>query len=423
MDTTWTLQEKAQGELKVVINGQPWQEAQEKAFSKLAKQVEVPGFRKGQAPKALIKKQLKEQSIMMEAVEEIATDALLKGIEEHHLNIIARPELGLDKMTADEVTLTFKLTLEPEVKLGDYANVEVKKAEALVTDDDIDAQLKQLQEKYAELVIKDGKIENGDTAVIDFEGFNEGVAFEGGKGENHPLEIGSNSFIPGFEEKLVGMSTGDEKDIDITFPEDYQAADLAGKPVVFKVKVNEIKVRVLPELNDDFAKEVDRKGVENFEQLKSSLLNELQISKQQEVDDAAENELLTKVVDACEVDIPDVMISEELERTYDEFKNRLTQQGLNMELYKQFTGQDEPALKEQMRPDALKKVKVRLVLGAIAKAEKLETSAEEVEEEYKSMANLYKMEIDKVKEAVPVDALQYNLVIRKAYDFIKKAIN
>lgn len=422
METTWTLQEKAQGELKVVINGQQWLDAQEKAFNKLAKNVELPGFRKGQAPKALIKKQIKEQSILMEAVEEVATDALVKGIDEHQLQIIARPELSLDKMTAEEVTLTFKLTLEPEVKLGSYSEISIKKAEAVVTDEDVDAKLKELQERFAELTVKDGTVENGDTAVIDFEGFKDDVAFDGGKGENHPLEIGSNSFIPGFEEQLIGMTTNEEKAINVTFPADYQAEELAGKEVVFKVKVNEIKTRVLPELSDDFAKEVDRKDVETLEQLRSSLSAELLSAKEKAVADEAENELLTKVVDGSEIDIPDIMIEDELNRTYEEFVNRLAQQGLNMDLYKQFTGQDEAALREQMRPDAHNKVKARLVLGAIAKAENLTASDEEVEAEYQTMANLYKMEVEKVKEAITANALAYDLAIRKAYDHIKKAI-
>ena len=419
METTWTLQEKAQGELKVVINGQQWLDAQEKAFNKLAKNVELPGFRKGQAPKALIKKQIKEQSILME---EVATDALVKGIDEHQLQIIARPELSLDKMTAEEVTLTFKLTLEPEVKLGSYSEISIKKAEAVVTDEDVDAKLKELQERFAELTVKDGTVENGDTAVIDFEGFKDDVAFDGGKGENHPLEIGSNSFIPGFEEQLIGMTTNEEKAINVTFPADYQAEELAGKEVVFKVKVNEIKTRVLPELSDDFAKEVDRKDVETLEQLRSSLSAELLSAKEKAVADEAENELLTKVVDGSEIDIPDIMIEDELNRTYEEFVNRLAQQGLNMDLYKQFTGQDEAALREQMRPDAHNKVKARLVLGAIAKAENLTASDEEVEAEYQTMANLYKMEVEKVKEAITANALAYDLAIRKAYDHIKKAI-
>lgn len=422
METTWTLQEKAQGELKVVINGQQWLDAQEKAFSKLAKNVELPGFRKGQAPKALIKKQIKEQSILMEAVEEVATDALVKGIDEHQLQIIARPELSLDKMTAEEVTLTFKLTLEPEVKLGSYSEISIKKAEAVVTDEDVDAKLKELQERFAELTVKEGAVENGDTAVIDFEGFKDDVAFDGGKGENHPLEIGSNSFIPGFEEQLIGMTTNEEKAINVTFPADYQTEELAGKEVVFKVKVNEIKTRILPELSDDFAKEVDRKDVETLEQLKASLSAELLSAKERAVADEAENELLTKVVDGSEIDIPDIMVEDELNRTYEEFVNRLAQQGLNMDLYKQFTGQDEATLREQMRPDAYNKVKARLVLGAIAKAENLTATDEEVEAEYQTMANLYKMEVEKVKEAITANALAYDLAIRKAYDHIKKAI-
>ncbi len=422
METTWTLEEKSQGSLKVVINGDKWKEAQDKAFNKLAKDVELPGFRKGQAPKALIKKQIKEQSILMEAVDMVATDALIKGIDEHQLRLIARPELGLDALTADEVVLSFKLTLEPEVKLGDYNSVEVKKDEVSVSDDDIDEKLKQLQERFAELIVKEGSVDKGDTAVIDFEGFKDGVAFAGGKGENHPLEIGSNSFIPGFEDQLVGMSINQEKEITVTFPEDYQAEELAGAEVVFKVKVNEIKVRELPELNDDFAKEVDKDGIETIEQLKNSLFEEIKTSKTKEADEKAENELLTKIVDGCEVEIPEVMVEDELNRTYEDFTNRLTQQGLNMDLYKQFTGQDEQALREQMRPDALNKVKVRLVLGAIAKAENFNTSEAEIENEYKIMAEMYQMDVDAVKKAISADALTYDLTIRKAYDHIKKSI-
>lgn len=422
MEITWTLQEKAQGELKVVINGEQWKDAQEKAFNKLAKNVELPGFRKGQAPKALVRKQIKEQNILMEAVEEVATDALMKGVEDNQLRLIARPELSLEAMTADEVTLTFKLTLEPEVKLGDYNEVSVTKGDVEVKDEDVADKLKELQERFAELVVKDGTVEQGDTAVIDFEGFKDDIAFEGGKGENHPLEIGSGSFIPGFEEQLVGMKVDEEKDIKVTFPAEYQAEDLAGAEVVFKVKVNEIKVRQLPELSDEFAKEVDRKDVENLEQLKASLLEELQANRIKEVEETAENELLTKIVDGSEVEIPNVMVEEELTRTFEDFMNRLTQQGLNMDLYKQFTGQDEQALKDQMRPDALNKVKVRLVLGAIAKAENLVATTEEVESEYQTMAGLYQMEVDKIKEAISTDALAYDLGIRKAYDHIKKSI-
>lgn len=424
MKTTWTLKEKSTGELLVTIDGEEWANAQEKAFNKLAKNFEMPGFRKGQAPKALVRKQMSDERIMVEAVDEVATDALFKGLEEHQLNMITRPTLDIDKMTKDEVTIKFIVTVAPEVKLGKYKGFTIKKKAVEVMDKDVEKRLKDYQERYAELVEKRGKVAKGNTAIIDFEGFLDGVAFEGGKGENYPLEIGSGSFIPGFEDQLIGMKANEEKDITVTFPENYQAEDLAGKEAVFKVTVHSVKQRKLPELDDEFAKEVEEKDqkFETLDDLRNYVVDTLTKEKTEEADQNAENELMSKVVDGAEVEIPDVMVEDELNQMVNDFKNRLTQQGLTFDLYKQFTGQDEAKIREEMGKDAYNRVKVRLVLSEIAKQENMEVTDEEMEEEFQTIANMYKMDLAKVKEQIDANAVKYDLRIRKAYDLIKQAI-
>lgn len=422
MKTSWTKLEKSQGELLVTLQGEEWKSAQEKAFKKIAKKVEIPGFRKGSAPESLIRRQINPESVKFEAVQDVATDALFAGIEEHKLEMIAQPSLDIKEMTDDEVTLVFVVTVRPDVKLAEYKNLTIKKKEVEVKEKDVNARLKTMQERFAELVVKKGMVAKGDTAVIDFEGFKDGVAFEGGKGDNYPLEIGSNAFIPGFEDQLVGLKAGEEKDVEVTFPEDYQAEDLAGKPVVFKVKVNEVKKKKLPKLDDDFAKEVDIEGVETLDQLKEHVTKELTDEKTQEVENAALDELMSKVVDKAEVEIPEVLVTDELDQMVNEFKSRLSQQGLTMELYSQFTGQDEAAVRDQMKVDAEKRVKMRLVLAEIAKAENLEVSEEELEAEYTSMSEMYGMKVADIKKAISEDSVKYDLLNRKAFDLVKTAI-
>lgn len=424
MKTTWTLKEKSTGELLVTIDGEEWANAQEKAFNKLAKNFEMPGFRKGQAPKALVRKQMSDERIMVEAVDEVATDALFKGLEEHQLNMITRPTLDIDKMTKDEVTIKFIVTVAPEVKLGKYKGFTIKKKAVEVKDKDVEKRLKDYQERYAELVEKRGKVAKGNTAIIDFEGFLDGVAFEGGKGENYPLKIGSGSFIPGFEDQLIGMKANEEKDITVTFPENYQAEDLAGKEAVFKVTVHSVKQRKLPELDDEFAKEVEEKDqkFETLDDLRNYVVDTLTKEKTEEADQNAENELMSKVVDSAEVEIPDVMVEDELNQMVNDFKNRLAQQGLTFDLYTQFTGQDEAKIREEMGKDAYNRVKVRLVLSEIAKQENMEVTDEELEEEFQTIANMYNMDLAKVKEQIDANAVKYDLRIRKAYDLIKQAI-
>ncbi len=424
MKSTWTVKEKSTGELIVTINDDAWKKAQTKAFDKLAKNVEAPGFRKGQAPKEIARKAISEQSILMEAVDNIASDALLFGIKEHDLSVIARPELDLEGLTADEVTLKFVVTVKPEVKLGQYKGLDVKAEAVSVTAEEVDAKIAELREQFAELVLKEtGNVEMNDTAVINFEGFKEGVPFEGGKGENYALEIGSNSFIPGFEEALIGLATGEEKDVALTFPEHYGAADLAGADVIFKVKVNEIKQKQLPELNDDFAKEANHHGTETLADLRAHIEEDLLEEKTAKAQDAFGNELLTRVVDATEVEIPEVLIEEETDTLVEDFKNRIAQQGFNFEQFTQITGQTEKELREQMRLDATGKVKVRLILDQIAKEEKIEVTPEEVELEYGAIAQQYNMELARVKELAPQETIAYDMRLRKAFTLIRESVS
>ena len=422
--STWTLKEKSTGELKVTIEGENWKTAQKKAFNKLAKELEIPGFRKGSVPAAMAKKYVPAQKIMLEAVEHCAQDLLDAGIDEHSLWPISRPELNIEEISEEAATMSFTFAVKPEVKLGEYKGLAYEVAETSVSEEEVDAELKRIQENFAELEVKEeGEVENGDTAVIDFEGFKDGVAFEGGKGENHPLEIGSNSFIPGFEEQVIGMKKEETKDINVTFPENYQAAELAGQPVVFKVTVHEIKAKVLPELNDDLAKDVNAPNVETMEDLKALIRKNQEEQKQQNAENEATNKLISTVVDACEVEIPEIRIKNETDDMIQDYANRLQQQGISLQQFFQITGQSEETLREQMAKDAESKVKLRLVLDAVATQENLEVGEEDVDTEYGLIASQYNMEKDKVKELIPVSSISYDVRLRKALDLIKDSTN
>lgn len=422
--STWTLKEKSTGELKVTIEGENWKTAQTKAFNKLAKELEIPGFRKGSVPAAMAKKYVPAQKIMLEAVEHCAQDLLDAGIEEHSLWPISRPELNVEEISEEAATMSFTFAIKPEVKLGEYKGLAYEVEETSVSEEEVEAELKRIQENFAELEVKEnGEVENGDTAVIDFEGFKDGVAFEGGKGENYPLEIGSNSFIPGFEEQVIGMKKEETKDINVTFPENYQAAELAGQPVVFKVTVHEIKAKVLPELNDDLAKDVNAPDVETMDDLKALIRKNQEEQKQQNAENEATNKLISTVVDACEVGIPEVMIKNETDDMIQDYANRLQQQGISLTQFFQITGQSEETLREQMAKDAESKVKLRLVLDAIATQENLEVGEEDIDTEYGLIASQYNMEKEKVKELIPASSISYDVRLRKALDLIKDSTN
>lgn len=422
MSSTWELKEKSQGELKATVEGEVWQKAQKKAFKKLAKKVNLPGFRPGQAPEALVKKHISSQNILMEAIDDVAGEALSAGVAEHELNLVARPSLDIDSIDEEKVTFKFTITVKPEVKLGQYKGLDITKEDAAVTDEDVEAEVTRLQERFADLVVKEeGAVEDGDTAVIDFEGFKDDVAFEGGKGEQYPLVIGSGSFIPGFEEQLIGMKSEESKDINVTFPEDYQVEDLAGAPVVFKVTVYEIKAKELPEANDELVKQAEIKDVETLEAFKEYSRKNLETTKANQAENKFESEILTAITEASEVEIPEVMIEEETDNLVRDFAQRLQSQGFSLDQFKQVTGQDDDMIRAEMGKDAFNKVKVRLVLEAIAAEEKIEISEDDVNAEMERIANMYNMETEQVRSMVSADAVSYDLRIRKALELIKES--
>ncbi|KXZ15348.1 trigger factor [Bacillus nakamurai] len=420
MSVKWEKQEGNEGVLTVEVDAETFKTALDDAFKKVVKQVSIPGFRKGKIPRGLF-----EQRFGVEALYQDALDILLpveypKAIEEAGIEPVDRPEIDVEKIEKGEsLIFTAKVTVKPEVKLGDYKGLGIEKDDTAVTDEDVQNELKALQERQAELVVKEeGAVENGDTVVLDFEGFVDGEAFEGGKAENYSLEVGSGSFIPGFEEQLTGLEAGAEKDVEVTFPEEYHAEDLAGKPAVFKVKIHEIKAKELPELNDEFAKDIDEE-VETLAELTEKTKKRLEEAKENEADAKLREELVLKASENAEADVPQAMIDTELDRMMKEFEQRLQMQGMNLELYTQFSGQDENALKEQMKEDAAKRVKSNLTLEAIAQAENLEVTDEEVEAELTKMAEAYNMPVENIKQAIgSTDAMKEDLKVRKAIDFL-----
>ena len=390
------------------------------AFKKVVKQINVPGFRKGKMPRPMFEKRFGVESLYQDALDFILPEAYAGAVEEAGIEPVDRPEIDVEKMEKGE-TLVFKatVTVKPEVTLGDYKGLEVPAVNTEVTEEDVNAELAKMQERFAELVVKEeGKAENGDTVVIDFEGFVDGEAFEGGKAENYTLELGSNSFIPGFEEQLVGTEAGQEKDIEVTFPEEYHAAELAGKPATFKIKLHEIKTKQLPELDDEFAKDADEE-VETLAELKEKTQKSLEESKKHEAEHAVRDAVVEKAAENAEVSIPEVMVETEVGRMLQEFEQRLSMQGMNLDLYYQFSGQDEEALKGQMKEDAEKRVRTNLVLEAIVKAENIEVTEEDVDAEINKMAEMYNMEVAQIKQALgSTEGIQADLQIRKAVDFL-----
>ncbi|MCM3021919.1 trigger factor [Heyndrickxia ginsengihumi] len=420
MSAKWEKQEGNQGVLTVEVDAETVEKGLDAAFKKVVKQVNVPGFRKGKMPRAFFEKRFGAEALYQDALDIILPDAYAKAVEETGIEPVDTPNVDVEQMEKGKA-LIFKatVTVKPEVKLGEYKGLEVEKVDTTVTDKDVENELKSLQERYAELVVKeDGKAENGDTVVIDFEGFVDGEAFEGGAAENYSLELGSNSFIPGFEEQLVGVATGEEKEVEVTFPEEYHAAELAGKPATFKVKVHEIKTKQLPELDDEFAKDADDE-VETLAELKEKIKKDLTHSKEHAAEHALEDAVVAKAAENAEMDIPEAMINTEVNRMLQEFEQNLGAQGLNLELYYQFSGQDEAALRAQMKEDAEKRVRFNLTLEAIANAENLEASDEDVEKELARMSELYNMKVEDIKKALgSLEGIKGDLKIRKAIEFL-----
>ena len=423
MKALYETKANSQAELKVTVDGETWKQAQEKAFKKIAANVQIKGFRKGHAPADLVRKRVNSREVLIDAVDVVAQEAFNYGLEEFKdIRLIDRPMLDVEALDENAATLVYKLTVYPDVELGDYKAGEYKEDKVSVLKKDVDREIENLRKQHSEEVLKEeGTVENGNIAVIDFEGFKDGVAFEGGKGTEYPLEIGSGSFIPGFEEQIIGMATEEEKDINVTFPENYGVAELAGQPVVFHVKVDGIKEKVLPELNDEFVGELKiSDDVKTVDDLTKHLKEQMKEQRKAEAEQKATDALLDQLCEVCKVDIPEIMIDDETDQTFAEYRSRITQQGLNMDMYYRIMGTDEKGFKEQLRPEAEKKTRIRLVLDAIADDMKIAPTAEEINEEYEAMAKTYGMEVDKIRELAPESYVTDDLKIRKVLDTLKK---
>ena len=420
MSAKWEKLEGNRGVLTVEVSAEKVNEGLDAAFKKVVKQINVPGFRKGKMPRPMFEKRFGIESLYQDAIDIILPEAYSEAINETGIEPIDRPEIDVEQIEKGK-ELVFKATIQvkPEVALGEYKGLEVEEFDTNVTDEEVEAELKSLQERHAELVVKEeGPAENGDSVVIDFEGFVDGEAFEGGKAENYSLELGSGSFIPGFEEQLVGVSAGESKDVEVSFPEEYHAAELAGKPAVFKVTLHEIKTKELPEIDDEFAKDADDE-VETLEELKAKIRTRLEDSKKHEAEHQVRDSVVEKAGANAQIEVPEVMVENEVNRMLQEFEQRLQMQGMNLELYFQFSGQDENALREQMKEEAEGRVRNNLTLEAIAKAENLEVSEEEVNAELQKMAEMYNMTVPNIVNALGgLEGVTTDLQLRKAVDFL-----
>ena len=410
MSVKWEKQEGNQGLLTIDVPAEEVNKALDKAFNKIVKQINEPGFRKGKMPRPLFEKKYGVEALYNDALEIIIPESYAAALDESGVEPVDFPEIAGTENFAkgQDFTYTATITVKPEPKLGEYKGLEVTKLSTEVTAEEIEAQIEAELAKKAELEIKeDGAVEEGDTAVIDFEGFVGEEAFEGGKGEDYPLEIGSGSFIPGFEEQVVGVKAGEAKDVVVTFPEEYHAAELAGKEATFKVTVKEIKTKVLPELNDEFAKEMDAE-VASLEELRTKLTEAAKAQKAADAEGTLRDELVEKAAENAEMEIPAAMINTEVDRMLQEFGQRLQMQGMNLELYYQFSGQSEAQLREQMTADAENRVRVALTLEAIAAAENVEVTEADVEKELEEMTAQFGMTVEQIKTALGGTAVLEN---------------
>lgn len=418
--SNWTLKEKSVGDLTVKIEGKEWADAVKKAFNKIAKNVSINGFRKGQAPKALIEKRVSDNERFITAVDDNANVWMRAALEAEKLVPISQPQLDIKAVDANGVELVFTFAVIPEVKLGDYKGLEYNLDEVAVSDEEVDAELNRMREQYAEVQTKDGAAAEGDTVNIDYEGFKDDVAFDGGKGTNYDLVLGSHSFIPGFEEKLVGVKAGEEKDLNLIFPENYHAKDLKGAAVVFKVKVNEVKTKVLPEVNDEFAKDVNAAGVETVADLKNMIRTRIEDGKKSQAENKADTALMDKLVENAEIDLPEVLVEEEVNNQIQQLAQQISQYGMNFNQYLSMMGKKIEDVRAEYTDNATKTAKLRLILEEIAKVEALEPTEEDLENEYNNIAAQYNMPVDQVKAYISVDMLKRDVRNEKAYAFVKE---
>lgn len=422
MTATFEKKGPVTGQIEFTIERATIEEGLDRAFKKIRGRLNVPGFRKGKVPRKLFNKMYGEEALYEDALNDLLPRAYQKALaelEDEDFELVGEPSIDIKSMEKDaDWEIIAEVPLKPEVTLGDYKNIEVTKQDRTVTDEDVADELESRRQRAVELALKDDAAEEGDTVVIDFEGYKDGEKFDGGSAENHSLELGSGQFIPGFEDQLIGAKSGDEKDVEVTFPEEYGAEELAGQDVVFKVVVHEVKEKRVPELDDEFAKDVDDE-VETLDELKDKIRQQLEKSKERAATEATDDEAIQKAVENAEVpEIPEAMIDEEVDRQFNLFINNLQQQGISKDQYMSMIGTSEQELRDQFRNEADFNVKTNLVLEAIAKAENIDVTTEDIDAEIKDLAEQYGMEEDRVRGILSEDLLKHDISLKKSIDLI-----
>ena len=408
-------------EIEIELKGKEWTSAVDEAFNKAVKTAKIDGFRQGKAPRSVFEKKYGKVSLFYDAINAKLPEMYSKLLKDNDLEPIIDPKIDILDVNDDICKIKFIVTTKPEVKIKKYKSLGVKKEEVKVTKEEISAEIDNLRNRYADLEIKEGKIESGDIAVIDFEGFQDGVAFEGGKGENYSLTIGSNTFIPGFEDALIGHKSGEDVDVKVTFPKDYQSEELKGQKAVFKVKIHEVKTKVLPELNEDFFLDLEMDGVKSKKDLEKVTEEQIKARKEYEVENKYMDDLLAEVAKNTTVDIPNELVEEEIDHMIHEYAHNLEHQGISLDMFYQYTNSDEKTLREQMRNDAETRVKYRFMLDEIANLENIEITDKEAKEEAENLAKRYNVSKDEfIAQIGGLEVLKNDLRIQKALEIIKK---
>ncbi|MCG1526512.1 trigger factor [Staphylococcus epidermidis] len=421
MTATWEKKEGNEGVLTATVPAEKVNKALDQAFKKVVKQINVPGFRKGKVPRPIFEQRFGVEALYQDAVDILLPEAYGEAIEETEINPVAQPEVNVTQIEkGKDFIFEATVTVEPEVKLGDYKGLEIEKQETDLSDEELQESIDHSLSHLAEMVVKeDGAVENGDTVNIDFSGSVDGEEFDGGQAEGYDLEIGSGSFIPGFEEQIEGMKTGDEKDVVVTFPEEYHAEELAGKEATFKTKVNEIKFKDVPELNDEIANELDSEA-ESVDEYKENLRKRLSEQKATEAENTEKEEAINKATENASIDIPEAMINTELDRMIQEFGQRIQQQGLDLQTYYQISGQNEEQLRDQMKDDAEQRVKTNLTLTAIADEENIEVSDEDIDKELEKMSEQFNISVEDIKSTLGnTDIVKNDVRIQKVIDLLR----
>ena len=421
MTATWEKKEGNEGLLKVTVPAEKVNKALDQAFKKVVKQINVPGFRKGKVPRPIFEQRFGVEALYQDAVDILLPEAYGEAIEETKINPVAQPEINVTQIEkGKDFEFEATVTVEPEVKLGDYKGLEIEKQDSELTDKDLQDAIDHSLGHLADMVVKeDGAVEEGDTVNIDFDGYVDGEQFEGGQADGYDLEIGSGSFIPGFEDQLVGVKTGEEKEVVVTFPEEYHAEELAGKEATFKTKVNEIKYKEVPELTDEIANELDS-DANSVDEYKENLRKRLSEQKAQDAENAEKEEAINKATENTTIDIPQAMVDTELDRMVQEFGQRIQQQGLDLQTYFQISGQDESQLREQMKDDAEQRVKTNLTLSAIADEENIEVTDEDIDKELEKMSSQFNISVEDIKQTLGnTDIIKNDVRIQKVIDLLR----